>query len=75
MMSDPVMSGFLFMKALIARYGVDQTAQLTTMANRLVADGTFSNRRAAIKAIEEQMGLPATTPLSEEAADYTTRRR
>jgi hypothetical protein len=73
-MSDAMMSNFLYLKAVIHRYGDEKAGDLIALAERLVAQGQFPTRRAAITAIEESMGLPVTTPLSEEGATYVTRR-
>jgi hypothetical protein len=64
------MRGFLWYKALIARYGVEKTAELTTLAQRLVDNGMFPRKREAVAAIEEQMGLPVTMPVSAEVAEH-----
>jgi len=69
---DNLMRGFLYMKGLLARYGTQRTAELLTLADRLVKEQVFPNRLAAIAGIEEYMGLPVTTPVSKEVADYTT---
>lgn len=73
-MSDDIMDGFLYMKALIARYGTEGTTDLVRLAQRAVDSGLYPTRRAAVEAIERHMGEPVTTPLSEEAASYTTGR-
>jgi hypothetical protein len=70
--SDQIMRGFLYLKALIARYGTDGSADLLTLADRAVAEGLWPNRREAVDAIETQMGLPVTMPMSEEVAAYST---
>lgn len=72
-MTDAEMTDFLFMKALIARYGVEEAAMAMIFATRLVADGEFTTEREAIKFIEEVVfRVPATTPVSVEVANYTT---
>ena len=74
MTDDSLMRGFLLMKALIARYGVNGAADIRTLADRLVQQGEFTSWSQAIRGIEENMGVSVTTPLSKEAADYTTHR-
>lgn len=70
---DALMRGFLYMKAILARYGRHDAADLLALADRLVERGEFAHRRLAIEAIERQMDVPLTTPLSAEGASHATR--
>lgn len=66
-----LMKGFIFMKALIAKYGVERTAELRTLADRLVVEqGVFKSWGDAVNGIEEQMGLPITVRPSDEVAAH-----
>ena len=70
---EAIMAGYRYAKAIVNRYGTAKAADLMTLAGRLVRQGEFRTKREAVEAIEKQMGLTPTLPLSRETAEQGSR--